>query len=237
MVAPSGAAARKQHCPLTEDRAMLRIFRPRVDTEPPVNFSLRQQRDRAADELVGLCRGVLADGAVSSQEARFLLDWCERNAHLAGDYPFKYLYRALHGALADGVLDSEEEADLLGTLTALVGGETHVQARNQVIASLSTTLPLCRPAPRIEFSGRTFVVTGTFAYGARANVTKAIHDRGGEVKGTITKKVNYLVIGEIGSQAWKHSAWGRKIEQAVGLRDQGAALRIVSEPHWSTYLT
>lgn len=216
---------------------MLRIFHPRVDAEPPVNFTLRKQRDRAADELVGLCRGVLADGAVSGQEASFLLGWCERNAHLANDYPFNYLYRALHGALTDGVLDPEEEADLLGTLLALVGGETHVQARDQVIASLSTTLPLCRPAPQVEFSGRAFVVTGTFAYGARVNVTKAILDRGGEVKGAITKKVDYLVIGEIGSQAWKHSAWGRKIEQAIGLRDQGAPLRIVSEPHWAAHLT
>lgn len=59
---------------------MLRIFRPRVDAEPPVNFTLRPQWDRAADELVWLCRGVLADGPVSSPEARFLIDLRERNA-------------------------------------------------------------------------------------------------------------------------------------------------------------
>jgi hypothetical protein len=222
---------------LLEVIPMLRIFRARVDAEPPAHFTLRQQRDRAADELVGLCRGVLADGAVSSQEARFLLDWCERNAHLGSEYPFNYLYRALHGALTDGVLDPEEEADLLGTLVALIGGETHVQARDQVIASLSTTLPLCQPAPPVEFSGSAFVVTGTFAYGPRASVTEAILARGGDVKPTVTKKVDYLVIGEIGSQAWKHSSWGRKIEAAVALRDQGARLRIVSEPHWVAHLT
>jgi len=215
---------------------MLRIFRTRVDAEPPAHFTLRQQRDRAADELVGLCRGVLADGAVSSQEARFLLDWCERHAHLGSEYPFNYLYRALHGALTDGVLDPEEEADLLGTILALIGGETHVQARDQVIASLSTTLPLCQPAPPVEFCGSSFVVTGTFAYGARASVTEAIRARGGDVKPTVTKKVDYLVIGEIGSQAWKHSSWGRKIEAAVALREQGARLRIVSEPHWVAQL-
>lgn len=216
---------------------MLRIFRTKVEAEPPAHFTLRQQRDRAADELVGLCRGVLADGAVSSQEARFLLDWCERNAHLGSEYPFNYLYRALHGALTDGVLDPEEEADLLGTLLALIGGEAHIQARDQVIASLSTTLPLCNPAPPIEFSGSAFVVTGTFAYGPRASVAEVIRARGGEVKPTVTKKVDYLVIGEIGSQAWKHSSWGRKIEAAVALRDQGARLRIVSEPHWANHLT
>lgn len=87
-MAACGEAIRKLGCPPCEANPMLRIFRTKVAAEPPAHFTLRQQRDRAADELVGLCRGVLADGAVSSQEARFLLDWCERNAHLGSDYPF-----------------------------------------------------------------------------------------------------------------------------------------------------
>ena len=37
---------------------MLRIFRSRLDAEPPAHFPLRQQQDWAADSLVGLCRGV-----------------------------------------------------------------------------------------------------------------------------------------------------------------------------------
>jgi NAD-dependent DNA ligase len=211
------------------------IFR-RVSDEPRASFTLRQQRDRAADELVGLCRGVLADGEVSASEAKFIRDWIERNAHLATEYPFNYLYRSLHAALADGVLDPEEESDLLGTLSALVGGEIHVQAREQVIASLATTLPLCTPSPALEFEGRLFVVTGTFAFGPRASVVGAIEQRGGTVRPSLTKAANYLVIGEIGSQAWKHSSYGRKIEQAVKLRDEGGQLRIVAEPHWASFL-
>ena len=50
---------------------------PRLGAEPSANFTLRQQRDRAADELIGLCRGVLADGHVSSGEAQFIRDWIE----------------------------------------------------------------------------------------------------------------------------------------------------------------
>jgi NAD-dependent DNA ligase len=215
----------------------MRVFGERVSDEPPAQFNLRQQRDRAADELVGICRGILCDGAVSSQEAQFVRNWIERHAHLATDYPFNYLYRSLHAALTDGVIDPDEEADLLSSLTALVGGETAVQTREQTIASLATTLPLCSPPPKIEFAGRTFVVTGTFAYGPRALVTAAIADRGGTVKPAISKKVDFLVIGEIGTQAWRHSSYGRKIEQAVALRDEGAALRIVAEPHWAQHLT
>ena len=66
---------------------MLRIFRPKACTAPPANLTLRPQLDRAADEPIGLCRGVLADCAVPSQGTNLLLDWCERNApaRTAGD--------------------------------------------------------------------------------------------------------------------------------------------------------
>jgi NAD-dependent DNA ligase len=105
-----------------------------------------------------------------------------------------------------------------------------------VIASLSSTLPLCSPAPEIAFPGALFVVTGTFAYGPRAAVVATIEQRGGEVRPSVTKKTDFLVIGEIGSQAWRHSSYGRKIEAAVTIRDSGAPLRIVAEPHWATFI-
>lgn len=204
----------------------------RTTMEPPAHLSLRQQKDRAADELVGICRGVLADGAVTAQEASFLRDWIERHSQFSATYPFDQLYRRLLTALTDGVLDAEEEADLLDTLLALAGGEASLRGK----ASLSTTLPLCSPAPTLVFPGTSYVVTGTFAYGPRVDVVHAIESRGAEVKASITAKIDFLVIGEIGSQAWKHSSYGRKIEKAVELRESGKAIRIVSEAHWTSFL-
>lgn len=31
----------------------------RLRVEPPTSFNLKQQQDRAADELLGICRGML----------------------------------------------------------------------------------------------------------------------------------------------------------------------------------
>lgn len=211
---------------------MFRI-RNRVTAEPPARFTYQQQKDRAADELVGICRGVLADGAVTAQEAGFLRDWIERNSQYASSYPFDHLYRRLLTALTDGVLDQEEEADLLDTLVALTGGEADLPGR----ASLSTSLPLCSPPPDLVFPGTNYVVTGTFVYGSRAEVVRAIEDRGALVKAAVSAKVDILVIGEVGSQAWKHSSYGRKIEKAVELRESGCGIRIVSEPHWGSFLS
>ena len=202
----------------------------RIRQEPPAHYTLRQQQDRAADELVGLCRGMLSDGAVTLQEAAFLKDWIKRNAIYAAVFPFDIVYRELQYALFDGVFDGDEERDLLSTLLNLVGDE-HGSSRSHS-PSLSSALPLCNPPPAISFEGRMFVVTGTFAYGTRREAVEALEVRGALASGTISKKVNFLVIGEIGSQAWRHSSYGRKIEAAVALREAGVPIRIVSEPYW-----
>ncbi len=202
----------------------------RIRRDPPTSYNLRQQQDRAADELVGLCRGMLSDGVVSSQEATFLKDWIERNAIYASVFPFDIVYRQLQCALEDGVLDGDEERDLLSTLLNLVGGE-HASPLSGS-SSLSSTLPLCDPPPPILFEGKTFVVTGTFAFGTRREVVEALEVRGALASGAISKKVSFLVIGEIGSQAWRHSSYGRKIEAAVALREAGVPIRIVAEPYW-----
>ena len=48
---------------------------------------------------------------------------------------------------------------------------------------------------------------------------------------------DYLVIGEYATDAWKHEAWGRKIEKAVDYRAQHAIPAIVSEQHWASSLS
>lgn len=188
--------------------------------------------DRAADELIGLCRGILADGAVSEQEARFLEDWLSRHAEFADQYPFNLLFTRVREAMADGVLDEEEERDLLDCLVRLVGGEAS-QGRSR---SLSTGLPYDDPPPPVVWAGQGFLVTGVFDLGPRAEVHRLIDARGGLVLKTATKAMRYLVVGSVGSADWAHSSYGRKIEKAVSMREQGAAVSIISEEHWRAAL-
>lgn len=190
--------------------------------------------DRATSELIGICRGVLADGVVCEQEAAFLLGWIERHEALADEYPFSLLYGRLAAALQDGVLDADEEADLLDSMVGLVGGERRIEG--EVGASLASSLPLCRPAPDVDHRGRIFVVTGTFEFGARADVVNAIAAMGGRVHGNVVQSVNYLVIGAAASRDWAHSSYGRKIEKAVEYRAGGVPIAIISEAHWRGFL-
>lgn len=189
---------------------------------------------RKASELVGICRGVLADGAICGLEAKFLLDWIERTAPRADEYPFDVLYRRLADAMVDGVLEPDEELDLLTALTGLVGGEA--DGRSGGAVSLATELPLCSPAPELVHRGRCFVLTGTFERGPRATIAAEIAARGGVVAPNVTRAVHYLVIGGVASRDWVHSSYGRKIEKAVEDRARGSGIAIVSEAHWVLHL-
>ena len=198
----------------------------------PAGLNRHRRQTRTADELIGLCRGLLADGEVNAAEAKFLVDWIARNRDLHDDPMVAALYRRVDDALSDGVLDASEEADLLTALHGYVGGE----AQHEVVASQSTWLPLDDPAPTIAFQGTTFVVTGTFVFGARRLVTQAIEGRGGYVADDVRTDTNVLVIGETASRDWAHSSYGRKIMNALEYREKGHPLAIVAEAHWRSFL-
>ena len=59
-------------------------------------------------------------------------------------------------------------------------------------------------APTGEFTGYTFVITGTLPSLTRDEATEFIESRGGRVTGSVTGKTNYVVVGEdAGSKAAK----------------------------------
>lgn len=190
--------------------------------------------DRQVDELIGLVKGVLADGAVCPNEVRFLLQWMEANREAADMWPAKALYPRLAAAMADGHLDDDEEQEVMSLLLATVGG---IAAPSADAPNFSSALPLCSPAPMIQFDGRVFCFTGKFNSGTRDWCSAQVEARGGRSVSGITRKLDYLVIGELGSRDWMHSSHGRKIEKAVSYRDEGASLRIINEQHWFEHLT
>lgn len=206
-----------------------------IDRAPGPAITAQRRQDRTIDELIGICRGILFDGAISTAEAASLRDWLLRNANCAHTYPFTVLLTRLHDALLDGVIDEEEEKDLLFALSTFVGGEADGEHGSES-ASKSSELPLDNPPPSSIDHASMFVVTGTFAFGSRAQVISEIQSRGGSASSAVSRKVRYLVVGEIGSRDWIHSSYGRKIEKAVELRGDGVPIAIVSERHWKALL-
>lgn len=187
--------------------------------------------DRQINELIGLARGIIADGRTNVAEAEYLYKWLAQNKDATGNPVIGTLFKRIGNYLQDGKLDDDEAAELFETLTAFSGGDFEIGE-----AAKSSTLPLCSPAPLIDYLGKNFCLTGTFAFGSRRECEEAIYNLGGSVSG-ISKKTDFLIIGIYATDSWAHSSYGRKIERAVELRDQGAPIGIVGEQHWVASLS
>jgi len=185
---------------------------------------------RQIDELIGLARGLAADGDLNHAEVEFLQKWLAANEAVSQQPIIRTLYTRISDVLADGVLDDEEKAVLLETLNSFSDRTFEL---GEVLKP--STLPLCDPAPVLTFVQRSYCFTGTFLFGQRKDCERAVIERGGEC-GSLTQKTDVLVIGAYATDSWKHSSFGNKILKATAWRDEGLPIAIVAEQHWSAHL-
>jgi hypothetical protein len=189
----------------------------------PLNFyfNKRRREGRNLDELIGLVKGILADGLVSKTECEVLANWCTAHGDEAGTWPIGPIVGLLSHIYDDGIVTPQELENLRFLLTELVGQVSEA-------GTPSTALPLSKPAPQVIFYQKVFVFTGKFGSGTRNDCFKQTMLRGGICEDTITRRVDYLVIGSMGSRDWVHSPWGRKIERAMEIQ-KSKPISIISE--------
>ena len=197
--------------------------------DPYLRFNRTDVADKQVDTLIGLCKGIVADGVVNQQEAEFLQGWLAANEIQIQSNPvIGTLLSRVNDMLSDGVLDRDEAEDLLAALRSFAGDAPET---GEFIKT--TELPVNRPEPAIEFGERRFCFTGTFEYGSRRKCVHLVEALGGAHSGTITMALDYLVLGVYVTPSWAHEAFGRKIEKAMYYRDErGRDIAIVSERHW-----
>lgn len=184
--------------------------------------------DRKIDTLIGLSKGILADGIVNQKEAEFLLTWLTQSRQ-ASDHPvILNLLDKVEVMLSDRLLDAEEAQELLELLHRISGEPAE-------LGELMKTahLPVDDPKLTIIFKNKTFLFTGTCAFGTRKQCMEATEMLGGMNQTSVTKRLNYLVLGTYVTDSWRHETFGRKIEMAMNYRLQGHPLAIVTEEHWA----
>ena len=101
---------------------------------------------------------------------------------------------------------------------------------------MSDGSPFDDPAPEVTFNGNSFMFTGKLEYGTRKVCQNMVIEQGGSAPShkSVSKEIDYLVIGSGGSSAWKRGSYGNKIEAAILARREYGSPAIISEDHWKS---
>ena len=190
-------------------------------------FNRKSIDDRQIDTLIGISKGLIADGVVNQSEAEYLMNWLVQSRQAGDNKIVCNLLEKVDSMLEDGILDTEESSELLGLLHKFAGEPSEFGE-----LAKTTSLPLNNPVPPVTFQGKSFLFTGTCAFGTRKQCQEATKSLGGMNASSVTKLLNYLVLGTYVTDSWAHETYGRKIEKAVRYRDESVPLIIIAEEHW-----
>ncbi len=130
-------------------------------------FNRKSIDDRQVDTLIGLSKGLLADGRIDSSEAEVLRTWLAQNRRVSNHPVIVHLYDRVGAMLSDNVLDPEESQELVSVLRQIAGEPAELGE-----IAKSATLPICKPPPAVSFPSQTFLFTGTCVFGRGRNAKR-----------------------------------------------------------------
>jgi NAD-dependent DNA ligase len=193
-----------------------------------VRFNRARRTERDLSEFLGLAKGLLADGTISEVECQLVKNWLSNHVSAVEQWPLNHLAQHIEKVYSDNHIDEAERLHLADVLSSIVGGTAGIILGEDA----STELPLDVPPPPLKWAGSTFVFTGKFAFGTRADCQRQVTKLGAVCNSDVTRSTDYLIIGTFGSRDWVHTSFGRKIEKAVQYREAECRLSIVGEDHW-----
>lgn len=160
------------------------------------------EQTQALITLKGIIAGITCDNVLTEAEVYYLKDWLNQNVELSGNYPFDIALREVNAALEDGILEQCELDHMLGIFKEFLDP---VEANAKSEQSLN-------------FCGKTVCLSGDFETGSKNDISQRLISLGAEIKDTVTKAVDYLIVGEMGSSAWACGNYGTKVKKPLKCR-------------------
>lgn len=182
--------------------------------------------------LQGIFHGIMADNTITDDEVLQLEEWINTNTHLMGCYPYDEINTLLTSILKDGIITNDEKNMLKVFFNEFIDTNASKNIDIQEIENLKKEIKitgLCATCPDIEINNKKFCFTGKSSLKTRSEIKEIIENYNGLFTNSISKKVNYLIVGNDGNPCWAFSCYGRKVEKAINLRKAGHNVVIVHE--------
>lgn len=163
--------------------------------------------------LKSIIDAILADGTVSEQEVAILALWMNEHQYLRGNYPFDKIFDAMMIVLQDGILE-KRELDFL---------------HNIFKQTLDPVKEFSCKGSNLILLGKTFCLSGEFNFGSKNDVAEYFEAKGAVEQKSVSKKTDYLFVGEKGNAAWSAGNYGTKVKKAMELQEKGSSIQIIRE--------
>ncbi len=178
----------------------------------------------ALEELLQLCRHVMADGHVEEHEAHLLREWVRTHREATGHWPGNVLSRRLMEVYRDGRVSETERGELRDLLHQVLDKPDPTSAATQ-----TQQVPFDVPAPDIVLPGKNLCFAGRFVFGTIERCIAVLHQNGARCHGHPQWDTNFLVVGALRPD-------DSMVERAVKLKKLGSGCKIVSEEHWTAFV-
>lgn len=182
--------------------------------------------------LEGLCKGVSANRNLTDSEIKYIKWWLGQNSLLKSRFPGKELYQLMEKILDDDFITEDERGELSSAIKRYIGDPLSFGA----VDGITTLLPV-DPNPVIVVQGCRVCFTGQFLSATRKQCEETALVLGAMPRSSVTKDLDYLVIGALCSRDWRFSNHGRKIEKVMDYRAKGQTnAQIIHEETWVEFI-
>ncbi|MEO9655921.1 BRCT domain-containing protein [Marinomonas sp.] len=184
------------------------------------------------NEFLGLISGIVSDDQVNDDELSYIVDWINNHADLVDDPTVRDVVIKMVEFSKIESLNANDEATLLSFLKQTSGiqfletGATDVHPMDHIADTINS----------MDHTGARICFTGVFDTGSRKQIETIATSLGAITRKDPSKSIDYVIIGSQVSPDWKHTSFGRKIQRAIELRENGHPLTILTESHWINFI-
>ena len=181
--------------------------------------------------LIGLLTGIGFDNYLNKKEISFLNNWLTKN-----QLPYEYanIVKELKAVLKNEYITHYQYLHILNELQYMKS----IKAKN--IRSLYEFMAILEGISCDEVINddeimelnkwmKEICLTGNFCFGERSQLEKLIVLKQGIISKSVTKKVDYLVLGSKGSAGYKYGKYGAKTNKALTMKSEGHKIELISE--------
>ncbi|WP_339344162.1 BRCT domain-containing protein [uncultured Alcanivorax sp.] len=181
--------------------------------------------DDFRNEFLAYLQGINADNIITLAEARALQHWLDSHPEYTNEWPMKGVKQRIYQCLADNHISQEESDDLSQMFKSIAGCDF----LDTGMAGGLSAWSILEYQPDYQLQGKSIAFTGTFSIGARSFLKEHAITAGATVKTGVSKQLDALYVGSILTPDWMFTSHGRKIQQALDLKDKGHPILLLCE--------